>query len=187
MWAALCGDGSACRNTGMGGISQANIPSFVPLTHPCITCSPEQLLHHGYFLEKEEINMKLPCSLIRGCGTGLEAPFFESGAGGSCSPGQVLGECLLLSWLTDWTSRKLQFPAWKQTLYPLISCELISSSWLVLREGVDGHTPSFSLRSFMEDPISFSSPFCWLWYTSGAGLSEVRVLIKRNFTLYSWK
>lgn len=92
-----------------------------------------------------------------------------------------------LELVTDWTSRKLQFPAWKQTLYSLISCELISSSWLVLREGVDGHTPSFSLRSFMEDPISFSSPFCWLWYTSGAGLSEVRVLIKRNITLYSWK
>lgn len=144
----------------------------------CITCSPEQLLHHGYFLEKEKINMKLPCSLIRGCGASLETPFFESEAGGSCGPGQSSGWAPPLELVTDLTSRKLQFPAWKQVLYPLISCEPISSSWWVLHEGVDGHTPSFSLRSFMWDPISFSSPFCSLWYTSGVTLFEVKVLIK---------
>lgn len=153
----------------------------------CITCSPEQLLHHGYFLEKDEINMKLPCSLIRGCGTSLETPCFESGAGGSCSPGQSSGWVLPLELVTHLTSRKLQFPPWKQMLYPLISCGLISSSWLVLHEGVNGHTSSFSLRSFMQDPISFWSPFHSLWYTSGVALFEVKVLIKQNVTLYSLK
>lgn len=145
MWAALCGDSSACGNTGMGGIWQANIPSFVLLTHPLP-------VHHlqsraavtSWVFPREGWDKHETCPQpYQRVGKESQTPFFESGAGGSCSPGQSSGWALPLGLGTDLTSRKLQFPAWKQILYPFISCGLISSSWLVLHEGVDGHTSSF--------------------------------------------
>lgn len=189
MWAALCDDSSACGNTGMGGIWQANILSFVPLTHP------------------------LPMHHLQSWAAVTSWVFPREGWDKHETSLQPYQRVWNKSWNTLlWvrSRRKLQprsefwvsASPWvgdtlnqQETAISSMKTNALSSHllWTNLifltggHEGVNGHTSSFSLRSFMQDPISFWSPFHCLWYTSGVTLSEVKVFIKQNVTLYSWK